>query len=60
MRLLHFSSLRELTSTDFGRKTPPQYAILSHTWGDDEFLFDDLVSKTGESKVGYEKIYILP
>jgi len=56
MRLLHFDSAERLTSTDFSRKTIPSYAILSHTWGDDEFLFEDLVNGTGKSKAGYEKI----
>jgi hypothetical protein len=56
MRLLYFDSSRRLTFADFSRKTIPPYAILSHTWGDDEFLFEDLVNGTGESKAGYEKI----
>ncbi|OAG03713.1 kinesin light chain [Paraphaeosphaeria sporulosa] len=56
MRLLYFDSFRRPTSADFSRKTIPPYAILSHTWGDDEFLFEDLVNGTGKSKAGYEKI----
>jgi hypothetical protein len=56
MRLLHYNSSRELTSTDFSGKTIPPYAILSHTWGNNEFLFEDLVNNTGESKAGYDKI----
>ncbi|KAF1829888.1 HET-domain-containing protein [Decorospora gaudefroyi] len=56
MRLLYFDSSRRLTSADFSRKPIPPYAILSHTWGDDEFLFEDLVNGTGESKAGYKKI----
>ncbi|KAH7326971.1 hypothetical protein BKA65DRAFT_608042 [Rhexocercosporidium sp. MPI-PUGE-AT-0058] len=56
MRLLHFNSAARLTSTDFSRKTTPPYAILSHTWAGDEFLFEDLVNGTGTSKAGYEKI----
>lgn len=56
MRLLHVDSSRGLISTDFSQKTIPPYAILSHTWGDDEFLFEDLVNGTGTSKAGYEKI----
>jgi hypothetical protein len=56
MRLLYFDDSKRLTSSDFtGEKLPP-YAILSHTWGADEFLFEDLVNDTGESKAGYEKI----
>jgi hypothetical protein len=56
MRLLYFNSSRRLTSADFSRKTIPPYAILSHTWDDDEFLFEDLVNGTGKGKAGYKKI----
>jgi hypothetical protein len=56
MRLLYFNSSRRLSFADFSRKTIPPYAILSHTWGDDEFLFKDLVNGTSESKAGYKKI----
>jgi hypothetical protein len=56
MRLLHFDSSGQLTSTDFSQKTIQPYAILSHTWGEDEFIFDDLANGTGKSKAGYEKI----
>jgi hypothetical protein len=56
MRLLYFDRSKRLTFADFSRKIIPPYAILSHTWGDDEFLFEDLVIGTGESKAGYEKI----
>jgi len=56
MRLLYIDSSGRLNSTDFRRKTIPPYAILSHTWGDDEFLFEDLVNGTGKRKAGYEKI----
>ncbi|KAF1938025.1 kinesin light chain 3 [Clathrospora elynae] len=56
MRLLRFDSSRGLTSTDFSRKKTPPYAILSHTWGDNEFLFEDMANNTGSSKAGYQKI----
>jgi hypothetical protein len=56
MRLLYFNSSKRLTSTDFSGKTVPPYAILSHTWDGDEFLFEDLANDTGKSKAGYEKI----
>ena len=56
MRLLYFDSSKRLTSTDFSGKTVPPYAILSHTWEDEEFLFEDLVNGTGKSKAGYGKI----
>ncbi|CAJ2510237.1 Uu.00g061370.m01.CDS01 [Anthostomella pinea] len=36
----------------------PPYAILSHTWGDDEdeVTFQDMTEQTGRSKRGYQKI----
>jgi len=33
-----------------------QYAILSHTWGEDEVLFDDMRNATTEQRKGYSKI----
>lgn len=56
MRLLHFNSSGKLLSTNFTGRAIPSYAILSHTWGDDEFQVEDLVNSTGENKVGYKKI----
>ncbi|KAF2842629.1 HET-domain-containing protein [Patellaria atrata CBS 101060] len=56
MRLLHFDYSRGLISTDFGRKSIPPYAILSHRWGDGEVLFEDLGSDTYKKKDGYRKI----
>jgi hypothetical protein len=32
------------------------YAILSHTWGNQEVTFTDMVNDSGRSKIGYEKI----
>ncbi|KAI0447192.1 HET-domain-containing protein [Xylaria telfairii] len=34
----------------------PPYAILSHTWGEDEVLFQDLSSPGHKKKLGYKKI----
>jgi hypothetical protein len=56
MRLLYVNSSRRLTSTNFSGKTIPPYAILSHRWGDDEFLFEVVANETGKSKAGYKKI----
>jgi len=36
-------------------KIPP-YAILSHTWGDGEVSFRDLMDGIGKNKAGYAKI----
>ncbi|KAF2834451.1 kinesin light chain 3 [Patellaria atrata CBS 101060] len=56
MRLLHFNYSRRLILTDFGRKSIPPYAILSHRWRDDEVLFEDLGSDTYKEKGGFQKI----
>jgi len=55
MRLLHFDGLGRLSWKEFSSNIPP-YAILSHTWDNDEFLFEDLVNETGNRKAGYRKI----
>jgi len=56
MRLLHFDETGELRWTVFKKDAIPPYAILSHTWGDDEVTYEDLINKTAEQKIGYEKI----
>jgi hypothetical protein len=42
MRLLYFQSDGTLAFTDFGRRKPPPYAILSHTWDEEEVTLQDL------------------
>jgi tetratricopeptide (TPR) repeat protein len=56
MRLLHFDRSERLVSTNFSGKSIPPYAILSHRWGDDEVLFEDLRSDMYKEKEGYRKI----
>ena len=56
MRLLHYNSEGKLISKNFTGKPVPPYAILSHTWGKDEFLFEDLLKEESRSKAGYEKV----
>jgi hypothetical protein len=58
MRLLQFSQHGELSLTkDLVLNIPP-YAILSHTWGDDddEVTFEDLEKGLGKRKAGYTKL----
>jgi hypothetical protein len=59
MRLLQLSSHGELSLTkDFGDDAPP-YAILSHTWNennDEEVTFNDIEHKCGTSKAGHAKL----
>ncbi|KAK7421601.1 hypothetical protein QQX98_002068, partial [Neonectria punicea] len=53
MRLLNTSSLdlKEFS----GIKKPP-YAILSHTWGEEEVLFEHIQNGTSSSKKAYAKV----
>lgn len=52
MRLLNTKSLAlEVYINDI-----PDYAILSHTWGDEEVTLRDLHSQTGSEKKGWSKI----
>ncbi|KAN0122086.1 Heterokaryon incompatibility protein (HET) domain containing protein, partial [Hyaloscypha variabilis] len=56
MRLLHASSF-QLKSFE-GDAIPP-YAILSHTWGEDEVSFQDIHGPDASSKVGFKKIQLI-
>ncbi|KAF7935209.1 uncharacterized protein EAE97_008116 [Botrytis byssoidea] len=53
MRLLnvHTRQVKDFTATKI-----PRYAILSHTWGRDEVLFQDLTNSEHKKKNGYAKI----
>ncbi|CAJ2507792.1 Uu.00g089780.m01.CDS01 [Anthostomella pinea] len=56
MRLLNVESrqLEEYSESSF---PPANYAILSHTWGEDEVTYQDLQTpEKGKSKAGYAKI----
>jgi hypothetical protein len=55
MRLLSFNEDGSLSLTEFWNDTPP-YAILSHTWGDDEVLFKDVEEGRERSKAGFRKL----
>jgi hypothetical protein len=58
MRLLYYTSDGEfrLTENSIGNDEVPDYGILSHTWGEQEVTFDDLINHRGESKIGYSKL----
>ena len=34
----------------------PEYAILSHTWGKDEVLFQDMINGSFRNKLGFQKV----
>src|ERR1700760_222133 len=40
----------------FYEHTAPQYAILSHTWGQEEFLHEDIQNHQGREKIGFKKV----
>lgn len=54
MRLLH-SKTRRLKVFMEDDSIPP-YAILSHTWGQDEVTYQDMSDQNVEQKTGYAKI----
>ncbi|KAF2806347.1 HET-domain-containing protein [Mytilinidion resinicola] len=59
MRLLYYTSGDQLgwTKDLIGDDLVPPYAILSHTWVEDqEVTFDDITKDSGKSKTGYDKI----
>jgi hypothetical protein len=53
MRLLHTHKLK---LEEFGGKEIPLYAILSHTWGENEITFQDIEGGDAEKKAGYDKV----
>jgi hypothetical protein len=57
MRLLHYGDDGDLQLTRdlVGDEVPP-YAILSHTWHEDEVTYQDFINDVGKSKKGYEKL----
>ena len=59
MRLLKLCENGEISWTKdlLGDDKIPPYSILSHTWQEgEEVTFDELISKSGKSKAGYDKI----
>jgi hypothetical protein len=58
MRLLQLKSNGELSLTKYRINNIEPYAILSHTWGNDEeeVTFKDLVEGSGNTKAGYRKV----
>jgi hypothetical protein len=53
MRLLVARTLRLV---EFFEHDAPPYAILSHTWGQDEVSFQDMQAQQAKKKQGYTKI----
>jgi len=44
---------------DFVSRDVPPYAILSHAWGSDEVVFQDMNSEIRKSKGGYKKVLLM-
>lgn len=53
MRLLNTTTRR---LEEFGGDKIPLYAILSHTWGENEITIQDIEGVKAERLIGYEKI----
>jgi hypothetical protein len=58
MRLLEITGSGEFSLTKDYIENIPRYAILSHTWGEDEeeVTYDDFMTGDPQSKIGYQKI----
>jgi hypothetical protein len=53
MRLLH---TKKIELQEFGGKEVPQYAILSHTWGEGEVTLQDIETNKAMELPGYKKV----
>jgi hypothetical protein len=56
MRLLYYNGDGNLSLTKFLENDIPKYAILSHTWEQEEVTFEDLQKGIGTKKSSYAKI----
>lgn len=58
MRLLRIGENNEITFAEVQRVELLDYAILSHTWGDDddEVTYKDIEENSGHNKYGYKKL----
>jgi len=59
MRLLQYNNNGDLSLTEFDESDIPEYAILSHTWEQDnskEVSYAEVISRTGQDKEGFKKI----
>jgi hypothetical protein len=56
MHLLDMKGPGEFSLIQVATHNSLPYAILSHTWTDQEVTYQDLINGTGKRKSGYEKI----
>jgi hypothetical protein len=47
---------KTLHMREFGGEEIPEYAILSHTWGDEELTFREISVEESCHKKGYQKV----
>ena len=50
------TATKKLQYFNSGEEVPGGYAILSHTWGDEEVSFDEIQNEGSALKRGYNKI----
>jgi hypothetical protein len=53
---MHLVDVRTYKLKSFFTERLPQYAILSHTWGDEEVTFQEMTGDIGRHKAGFKKI----
>jgi hypothetical protein len=58
MWLLRLDDNGTLSLAEFVGNDIPPYAILSHTWGEEEVFFGDILKGTGTAKQGYRKLVL--
>jgi Heterokaryon incompatibility protein (HET) len=56
MRLLGRKPDGDLALREFTGRDVPAYAILSHTWSEEEVSFQEVEAGTGKDKAGWKKI----
>jgi ankyrin repeat protein len=56
MRLLEHRNTSRLSLKEFPHDKLPRYAILSHTWGEEEVTFREMMDGEGKDKLGYQKL----
>jgi hypothetical protein len=59
MRLLRYDNDRNIILTKFDESDTPEYAILSHTWAQDnskEVTYAEVINGTGQEKESFKKI----
>ncbi|RFU35522.1 hypothetical protein B7463_g826, partial [Scytalidium lignicola] len=53
---MHLINTETFEIREFGGEDVPQYAVLSHTWGEEEVTLQDMRRANSEAKKGYEKV----